>query len=180
MFKFKFNNPFQLLFLSLFMFVLVLLFSALARSAPPSAPLSNVYIILAVSLGMILVGIVVWIARQSIMAFAAAIGGGKAWLFSGLVLFMFGVALLFPDLVQAASTSGPLSDVYTSLTEWSQGNVGKTISLGMILVGIVAGIARQSLMSFATGIGGGLGLYNASTIIDTVFNATLHAGMIYH
>jgi len=97
-----------------------------------------------------------------------------------LSLFMFGVALLFPDLVQAASTSGPLSDVYTSLTEWSQGNVGKTISLGMILVGIVAGIARQSLMSFATGIGGGLGLYNASTIIDTVFNATLHAGMIHH
>ncbi len=102
----------------------------------------------------------------------------KAYLFFVLALAVFGVALLFPDLVQAASTSGPLSDVYTSLTEWSQGNVGKTISLGMILVGIVAGIARQSLMSFATGIGGGLGLYNASTIIDTVFNATLHAGMI--
>jgi conjugal transfer pilus assembly protein TraA len=104
----------------------------------------------------------------------------KAYLFFALALAMFGVALLFPDLAQAASTSGPLSDVYTSLTEWSQGNVGKTISLGMILVGIVAGIARQSLMSFATGIGGGLGLYNASTIIDTVFQATLHSGMIHH
>jgi conjugal transfer pilus assembly protein TraA len=104
----------------------------------------------------------------------------KAYVFCVLALAVFGVALLFPDLVQAASTSGPLSDVYTSLTEWSQGNVGKTISLGMILVGIVAGIARQSLMSFATGIGGGLGLYNASTIIDTVFNATLHSGMIHH
>lgn len=105
----------------------------------------------------------------------------NAFQFMVLSLFMFGMAVLVaPDLVQAASTSGPLSDVYTSLTEWSQGNVGKTISLGMILVGIVAGIARQSLMSFATGIGGGLGLYNASTIIDTVFNATLHSGMIHH
>jgi len=102
----------------------------------------------------------------------------KVYLFSGLALGVFGLALLLPDLAQAASTSGPLSDVYTSLTEWAQGNVGKTVSLGMILVGIVGGIARQSLMSFATGIGGGLGLYNAPTIIDTVFNATLHAGMI--
>lgn len=80
--------------------------------------------------------------------------------------------------VWAASSSGPLSDVYTTLTDWAQGTVGKTISLGMILVGIVAGIANQSLMAFAVGIGGGLGLYNSPTIIDTVFNATLHSGMI--
>ncbi|MCK9377429.1 MAG: TrbC/VirB2 family protein [Syntrophobacterales bacterium] len=103
----------------------------------------------------------------------------KAYIFSGIALALFVAGLLIPDLVQAASTSGPLSDVYTSLTEWTQGNVGKTISLGMILVGIVGGIARQSLMAFATGIGGGLGLYNSSTIIDTVFSATLHAGMIH-
>ncbi|MBW1952095.1 MAG: hypothetical protein JRI66_03300 [Deltaproteobacteria bacterium] len=103
---------------------------------------------------------------------------GKAWLFSYAALAVTAAALVFPDLAQAASTSGPLGDVYMSLTEWAQGNVGKTVSLGMILVGIVAGIARQSLMSFATGIGGGLGLYNSPTIIDTVFNATLHAGML--
>jgi conjugal transfer pilus assembly protein TraA len=105
---------------------------------------------------------------------------GKAWLLTVTALLVLGVALLFPDLVQAATTSGPLQDVYQSLTEWAQGNVGKTISLGMILVGIVAGIARQSLMAFAVGIGGGLGLYNCPTIIDTVFNATLHAGMLPH
>jgi len=79
--------------------------------------------------------------------------------------------------VLAASTTGPLTDVWTSLVDWAQGNVGKVISLSMILVGIVAGVANQSLMAFAVGIGGGLGLYNAPTIIDTVFSATLHAGM---
>jgi len=105
---------------------------------------------------------------------------GRAWLFSVVVLFVFGVALLRPDVVQAAGAGGPLGDVYTSLTEWTKGSVGKVISMGMILVGIVGGIARQSLMAFATGIGGGLGLYNADTIIDTVFNATLHAGMIQY
>lgn len=75
--------------------------------------------------------------------------------------------------VWAGTASGPLQEVYTALTEWSQGYVGKVIALGMILVGIVAGIANQSLMAFAVGIGGGLGLYNAPTIIDTVFNAVL-------
>ncbi len=79
--------------------------------------------------------------------------------------------------VLASSTTGPLTDVWTSLVDWAQGNVGKVISLAMILVGIVAGVANQSLMAFAVGIGGGLGLYNAPTIIDTVFSATLHAGM---
>jgi conjugal transfer pilus assembly protein TraA len=102
----------------------------------------------------------------------------KAYFWVLAVVVVVGVALLFPDLVQASSSSGPLSDVYTSLTEWSQGSVGKTIALGMILVGIVAGIGRQSLMAFAVGIGGGLGLYNAASVIDLVFNATLHAGML--
>ena len=83
------------------------------------------------------------------------------------------LVLVLPDMVQAASSSGPLTDVYTTLTSWTQGNVGKTSALAMILVGVIAGIARQSLMAFAVGLGGGLGLYNAPTMIDTVFNATL-------
>lgn len=102
----------------------------------------------------------------------------NVWRLMVLALLAAGGALLLPDVVQAASTSGPLSDVYTTLTEWAQGNVGKTMSLGMILVGIASGIARQSIMSFAVGIGGGLGLYNAPTIIDTVFNATVYPGML--
>jgi len=97
----------------------------------------------------------------------------KAWTY-----FLFALAAVavmsLPDLAQAASTTGPLTQVYTDLTGWVQGNVGKTTALSMILVGTVAGIVRQSLMAFAVGIGGGLGLYNAPTIIDTVFNATLY------
>jgi len=84
------------------------------------------------------------------------------------------VVLATPEWAQAASTSGPLSQVYTDLTAWIQGNVGKVASLAMMLVGFIGGIARQSLMSFAVGVGGGLGLYNAPSIIDTVFNATLY------
>ncbi len=88
--------------------------------------------------------------------------------------------LLAPVMAHAGTTgTGPLADVYTSLVSWVQGDVGETIALAMILVGIVAGIARQSLMAFAIGIGAGLGLYNCPSIISTVFSATIQAGMIH-
>ena len=49
-----------------------------------------------------------------------------------------------------------------------------TIALVMgVLVGIVGGIARQSLMAFALGIGGGMGLYNTPTVVESVMSATL-------
>jgi conjugal transfer pilus assembly protein TraA len=97
----------------------------------------------------------------------------KAWTY---LLFALAITVIvaLPEWAQAASTSGPLTQVYTDMSSWVQGNVGKTTALAMIMVGLVAGIARQSLMAFAVGIGGGLGLYNAPTIIDTVFNATLY------
>jgi conjugal transfer pilus assembly protein TraA len=41
------------------------------------------------------------------------------------------------------------------------------------LVGIVGGIARQSLMAFAMGIGGGMGLYNSPTVVESIMSATL-------
>ena len=98
----------------------------------------------------------------------------RTWIFVFCFLFV-SACLLAPDLVNnlIAGTGGPLDDVYTDLSDWSQGNVGKTISIAMMLVGIVAGVARQSLMAFAIGIGGGLGLSNSPAIIDTIFTATL-------
>ncbi|EBD3296964.1 conjugal transfer protein TraA, partial [Salmonella enterica] len=35
------------------------------------------------------------------------------------------------------------------------------------------GIARQSLMAFAMGIGGGMGLYNSPTVVESIMSATL-------
>jgi len=89
------------------------------------------------------------------------------------MLVMAAVSLI-PDLAMAGAGVGqPLDDTYTTLTDWTQGSIGKVITLAMILVGIVAGVARQSLMAFAVGIAGGLGLYNAPGVVDMVFTATL-------
>jgi hypothetical protein len=42
---------------------------------------------------------------------------------------------------------------------------------------MIAGVARQSLMAGATGVGGGMVMANAPTIVDNVVSATVAAGM---
>lgn len=73
-----------------------------------------------------------------------------------------------------AGTDGTEFDgIWDTLTGWTQGTLGKIVSGGMILIGVIAGMARQSLMSFATGIGGGMGLYNSPTVVEAVVTATV-------
>lgn len=90
---------------------------------------------------------------------------------------MVAAVLLLPELARAGGTGGPLEDVYGNLLTWAQGSVGKTISMAMILVGLIAGVGKGSLMGFATGIGAGVGLYNIDNMISAVFTATLRPDM---
>jgi conjugal transfer pilus assembly protein TraA len=82
------------------------------------------------------------------------------------------MSVVTPEVM--AGTGGTEFDtVWTTLTDWMQGTLGKIAAGAMILVGIIAGVARQSIMSFAVGVGGGIGLYNTPTIIDNIMTATL-------
>lgn len=58
--------------------------------------------------------------------------------------------------------------VWTTIKAWTEGTLGKVIALTLVLVGVGSGIARQNLMGFVVGVAGGVGLYNAPTIIDSV------------
>jgi conjugal transfer pilus assembly protein TraA len=78
-----------------------------------------------------------------------------------------------PESALAGTGGTEFDTVWTTLTDWMQGTLGKIAAGAMILVGIIAGVARQSLMAFAVGIGGGVGLYNTPTIVDNVMTATL-------
>jgi len=81
-------------------------------------------------------------------------------------------SILMPEAM--AGTGGTEFDgVWTTLTDWMQGTLGKIAAGAMILVGIIGGVARQSIMAFAVGVGGGIGLYNTPTIIDNIMTATL-------
>lgn len=105
--------------------------------------------------------------------FAAIKGSNNKSLAIGAVMVLMAVSLITPESVLAGTGGTEFASVWTTLSDWMQGTLGKIASGAMILVGIIAGVARQSLMAFGVGIGGGVGLYNTPTIIDNVMTATL-------
>lgn len=73
-----------------------------------------------------------------------------------------------------AGTGGTeFDDIYTLLVGWTQGTLGKIISLGMFLVGLSAGIVNQSIVSVVIGIGGALALYYGPNVINGVVAAVV-------
>ncbi|MBK1717302.1 TraA family conjugative transfer protein [Thiocystis violacea] len=63
--------------------------------------------------------------------------------------------------------------VYTLITGWMTGLLGKIIAVSFILVGLVAGVMRQSIMGFVVGVAAGVGMLVAPNVINTLFTATL-------
>ncbi len=98
------------------------------------------------------------------------------FLFLGLMVVAF---LLVPDQAHAGTGGTAFDDVWVTLKDWTQGTLGRIVAGAMILVGVVGGIARQSLMAFAMGIGGGMGLYNSpdrSGIHHVCYSGTCREG----
>jgi len=89
-------------------------------------------------------------------------------------------AMLAAVAVSAHAGGGgsEFDEVWTTVKDWTQGTLGRIIAGSLILVGIVGGIARQSLMAFAIGIGGGMGLYNSPTIVESIMGATLASAQL--
>ncbi|WP_411978799.1 TraA family conjugative transfer protein, partial [Vibrio sp. 811] len=83
------------------------------------------------------------------------------------------VGLMFANQAHAGTGGTAFDDVWVTLKDWTQGTLGRIVAGAMILVGVVGGIARQSLMAFAMGIGGGMGLYNSPTVVESIMSATL-------
>ena len=81
--------------------------------------------------------------------------------------------LLLCDASFAGDQGTEFDDVWNTLLGWAQGTLGKIIALSMMLVGIIAGVARQSIMAFAMGIAAGLGLFYAPGVINGVVSAQL-------
>lgn len=88
---------------------------------------------------------------------------------------MFFCAMLAAGAVVAGTGGDTFDTVWTTLTDWMQGTLGRILIGLMILTGIGAGVLRQSLMPFVTGVGGGVGLYAAPDVIESIMTATLPA-----
>lgn len=89
-------------------------------------------------------------------------------------VFALAVALIAANAYAGSGTADTTFEpIWDTLTTWSEGTLGRVLAGSMALVGVVAGIARQSLMAFGTGIGAGMGMANLPTIIDGIMGATV-------
>lgn len=60
--------------------------------------------------------------------------------------------------------------IWNRIVAWTEGSLGRVVAGAFVLVGIIAGVAKQSLMAFAIGISAALGLVYAPSIIKSVFS----------
>lgn len=90
-----------------------------------------------------------------------------------LAFCLLALSIILSESAYAGTGGKAFDDVWETLVAWTQGTFGRIVAGAIILVGIVAGVARQSLMAFAVGIAGGMGLYNIPGIIETIVSATL-------
>lgn len=81
--------------------------------------------------------------------------------------------VMAPDNAYAGTNAAEFDEIWATLKGWVQGQLGRVICGSMMVVGLVQGISRQSIMTFATGMGGGLGLYHSPRIVENIMVAAL-------
>ncbi len=72
-----------------------------------------------------------------------------------------------------AGTDTTFDDVTNTISGWAKGSRGKTLSIATVVVGIGAGIMRQSLMAAVLGVGSSLVMNYGPTVIEASFSATI-------
>ena len=79
----------------------------------------------------------------------------------------------FHQLVSAVGSSAgdvqAFDKLYTQLTGWAQGSLGKSIAIIFLLVGLAVGLAKGSLYAAVVSIACGLTLMIAPSVIDSIF-----------
>ena len=96
----------------------------------------------------------------------------KRALFAFASVLAFSLAI-FPHVSFAGTGGDALSDVWLQISDFTQGTLGRILAGLMVVTGLAAGVMRQSLGGFITGLGAGVGLYNAPTVIETMVSATV-------
>lgn len=81
-------------------------------------------------------------------------------------------SILVAGAAQAGSDT-TFDAINTMLSDWATGSLGKVISMTMFILGIGAGIVKQSIMAVAAGVGAALVLAYGPGVIDTMFTAII-------
>lgn len=94
------------------------------------------------------------------------------------IIFLVLVSALLVLMMSSAMAGGggdEFDEVWDTIEDWTTGTLGKIIAGAMILVGIIGGVARQSLMAFAVGIAGAMGLNYAPEIVSSIMSASIES-----
>ena len=77
-------------------------------------------------------------------------------------------------LASAALASGgsEFSSIYSTITDWTQGVLGKILAVGGLLVGIAFGLVRQSVIAAVIGLAMAMVLFYGPDVIDSIMGAT--------
>lgn len=99
----------------------------------------------------------------------------KEFLTSYSSTFVFTVLMLLGLIAFAhAGTGGTeFTEIYDTITGWTSGGLGKTISVGAFLTGIAMGIVKQSVMAVVVGISTALAVNYTPTIVDSIVTALI-------
>jgi conjugal transfer pilus assembly protein TraA len=62
------------------------------------------------------------------------------------------LALIIPDVVMASTTGAEFQGIYDTITNWSNGYLGKTISIFAFIIGLGLGVARSNPLPAISGI----------------------------
>lgn len=116
------------------------------------------------------------------VSITSSLSGGSLFLIvGGLLMLVLGQ---LPDSIELVSpvveTAGPstsaspnganaeLDEIYQTMKGVVGGTFGKFISMTMIVMGIILGIARQNIMSMTAGLAAGIGLYSAPEVLEAI------------
>ncbi len=98
----------------------------------------------------------------------------------GAALFAVAVMVLLVPHFAMAGADTTFDPIWQTVASWIQGSLGRMVAGAFVIIGLVYGAARQSVMGFATGTGAGIGLASSPNIIDNMVSATLPAADAAH
>ena len=99
---------------------------------------------------------------------------------NGLILLVMAL-VLGNALASSGATGGgtEFQDLYNLVLGWTEGLLGKTIAVSAFLIGMIMGVAKQSLWAFAIGILFAAAFAFGPGIIDGVFTAGFDLSAIH-
>ena len=95
----------------------------------------------------------------------------RRFLASMAILLACGLAASTASFAGTGGTE--FNPAYTTITDWLQGDLGRLIAASLLVVGLVMGVVRQSIMAAVPAIACGLVATVAPTIIGAVVTAVI-------